>query len=243
MSGGALDFAVVIPARLKSSRLPKKPLADIGGKPMIQHTYERALEAAPAGKVFIATDSHKIADICTAFDAQTVMTSDQCLTGTDRVAEFAKTIDARTYINLQGDEPFMPVGNISALIEAGLRSPDEIINGWAWIDDESDYRSVNVPKVVVREDGRLMYMSRSPIPGNKVGAFMFSRRQVCVYAFPKTALAAFEARGKKTEHESAEDIEILRFVEMGFDVQMIELDNAFISVDTPEDLEKVRAQL
>lgn len=243
MSETVRDYVVVIPARLKSSRLPEKPLANIGGKTMLERTYERALGAVEENRIYIATDSDKIADVCRSFGAKVVMTSEDCLTGTDRIAEFAEKVSARTYINVQGDEPFMPTGNIRAIIDAALEKPDDIINGWAWINNEADWRSPNVPKVVIREDGRLMYMSRAPIPGNKADEFHFSRRQVCVYAFPAAALAEFAARARKTEHEMVEDIEILRFVEMGYEVKMIELDPDFISVDTPEDLERVRDQL
>lgn len=243
MSAGLREFVVVIPARLASSRLPEKPLADIGGKTMLERTWERALGAASREDIYVATDSQKIADVCDSFGAQVVLTSEDCMTGTDRIAEFAGKVPARTYINLQGDEPFMPVENIGAVIKAGVAHPDHIINGWAWITEEADWRSGDVPKVVLREDGRLLYMSRAPIPGSKSGQFRLGRRQVCVYAFPSAALKAFASRKQKAEHEEVEDIEILRFVEMGYEVTMIELDPDFISVDRPHDLDRVRAQL
>lgn len=242
-AGGDDDIVIVIPARLKSSRLPEKPLADIGGKPMVVRTYERALGVMPRDRIYVATDSEKIAGICESHGCRVVMTSPDCLTGTDRVAEFAQAVPARTYVNLQGDEPGMPGGNIQAIIDAARAYPDEVINGWAWIGSEADFVSPNVPKVVIREDGSLMYMSRAPIPGSKSREFLFGRRQVCVYAFPKAALEAFASRRKKAEHEDVEDIEILRFVEMGVGVRMLELDSNFISVDTPEDLEKARQAL
>ncbi|MCE8009734.1 3-deoxy-manno-octulosonate cytidylyltransferase [Aestuariivita sp.] len=235
------SYVVVIPARLGSSRLARKPLADIGGKSMIQHTYERALEAVPADKVYVATDSTEITEACAGFGAQAVMTSTACLTGTDRIAEFAEKIPADLYINLQGDEPLMEPVSITRVLEASLAAPDQIVNGWAWIESEEEYRSRSIPKVVLREDGRMMYMSRSPIPGTKSDAFVFSRKQICVYGFPRDALRAFAERGAKTAHEEAEDIEILRFAEMGWDISMIELPGSSIAVDTPADLERVRA--
>ncbi|GAB5459473.1 MAG: 3-deoxy-manno-octulosonate cytidylyltransferase [Henriciella sp.] len=236
------DYLIVIPARLGSTRLPRKPLADINGKPMLQHTVERALEVAPREQVFIATDSEEVRDLCQGFQVQVEMTSSACLTGTDRVAEFATRHPAQIYVNLQGDEPFMPAENIRMIVEAGLAHPTEVVNGWSWIDKEEDWRSRNVPKVIIREDGTLMYMSRAPIPGNKSDTFEFARRQVCVYSFPAKALKDFIAKPRKTEHEAIEDIEILRFVEMGFQVRMIELEGGFISVDTPEDLRLVRTE-
>lgn len=235
-----MDYIVVIPARLGSSRLAHKPLADIGGKTMIEHTYARALEAAPADKVYVATDSTEIAEVCEGFGAQVVMTSTDCLTGTDRVAEVAEKIPADLYINLQGDEPLMDPGNIKAVIDAALASPDAIINGWAWIKDEAEFRSRSIPKVVIAQNGKMMYMSRAPIPGTKGDEFKFSRKQICVYSFPRAALAAFAANTTKTPHEEAEDIEILRFAEMGWEIQMIELSGGSVAVDTPADLERVR---
>ena len=235
-----MDYALVIPARLDSHRLPRKPLAEICGKPMLEHTYARALEAAPAEKVFITTESDEIRRTCEKFGAQVVMTSSRCLTGTDRIAEFAEQVSANIYINLQGDEPLMDPGNIQAVINAGLATPKSIINGWAWIENEVEFRSRSIPKVTIREDGRMMYISRSPIPGDKNNNFQFSRKQICVYSFPREALMVFLKKGKKTPHEEVEDIEILRFLEMGWEVQMVELSGKSIAVDTPEDLERVR---
>lgn len=234
-----MDYVVVIPARLTSSRLPRKPLVEICGKSMLEHTYARAVEAVCAEKVFIATDSDEILQICEKFGAQVVMTSVDCLTGTDRIAEFAEKVSADVYINLQGDEPLMEPGDIKAVIKAGLAAPTSIINGWAWIETEAEFRSRTIPKVIVRQDGQMMYMSRAPIPGTKDNSFQFSRKQICVYSFPRKALADFAKNGGKTPHEEVEDIEILRFAEMGWEVQMIELSGTSIAVDTPEDLERV----
>jgi len=236
-----MDYVVVIPARLTSSRLPRKPLVEICGKSMLEHTYARAVEAVCAEKVFIATDSDEILQVCEKFGAQVVMTSVDCLTGTDRIAEFAQKVSADVYINLQGDEPLMEPGDIKAVIKAGLAAPTSIINGWAWIETEAEFRSRTIPKVIVRQDGQMMYMSRAPIPGTKDNSFQFSRKQICVYSFPRKALADFAKNGGKTPHEEVEDIEILRFAEMGWEVQMIELSGTSIAVDTPEDLEWVRS--
>lgn len=236
-----MDYVVVIPARLTSSRLPRKPLVEICGKSMLEHTYARAVEAVCAEKVFIATDSDEILQVCKKFGAQVVMTSVDCLTGTDRIAEFAQKVSADVYINLQGDEPLMEPVNIKAVIKAGLTAPTSIINGWAWIETEAEFRSRTIPKVIVRQDGQMMYMSRAPIPGTKDNSFQFSRKQICVYSFPRKALADFAKNGGKTPHEEVEDIEILRFAEMGWEVQMIELSGTSIAVDTPEDLERVRS--
>ena len=169
------DFVVVIPARLNSGRLGRKPLADICGKPMILHTYERALEATVNNNIFIATDSVEILEICQSRGANCVMTSKECLTGTDRIAEFSEKIQAKVYVNLQGDEPIMDSANICKMIEAGVQEPNLIINGWASIQTKKEYISSTIPKVVIKENGDLMYMSRSPVPGNKANRFIFQK--------------------------------------------------------------------
>jgi 3-deoxy-manno-octulosonate cytidylyltransferase (CMP-KDO synthetase) len=237
------DFVVVIPARMKSVRLDRKPLADICGKPMILHTYERALEATSKGNIFIATDSDEIMEVCHRRGANSVMTSKKCLTGTDRIAEFSKKIQAKVYVNLQGDEPIMDSANIRKMIQAGIQNPSLIINGWAAIKTEKDYFSRTIPKVLIKENSDLMYMSRSPIPGNKPNEFIEAKKQVCVYSFPLRALQFLLGNPRKSSVEKIEDIEILRFLEMGWNIKMIELPGSSIAVDTPEDLEVVRKKM
>jgi len=237
------SFIVVIPARLQSTRLPEKPLIDLEGKSMIQRTYEQCLKAVPAEKVVVATDSQKIYDHCQEHGMNVQMTSDQCLTGTDRVAEIAGQLTADYYINVQGDEPLFNPEDINKVLRLIEKHPGEIINGFAPIAREEDYRSASVPKVVLRPDGRLLYMSRSPIPGNKAGQFNCAWRQICVYAFPKKALEEFATQKNKTPLEEQEDIEILRFLELGYEVRMAELSSDSIAVDLPEDAERVRAVL
>lgn len=102
-----------------------------------------------------------------------------------------------------------------------------------------DYFSLTVPKVVCRPDGRLLYMSRSPVPGNKKNEFIKSWRQVCVYAFPRQSLFEYAGLGKKTELEEMEDLEIIRFLELGYEIRMLALSTDSIAVDTPADVEKV----
>ena len=233
---------IVIPARIQSSRLPRKPLIQIAGKSLIQRTYERCNLAVPKERIYVATDNSEIFKHCEQNDIQVLMTSENCLTGTDRVAEVAEQIEADYYINVQGDEPLMNPQDIIDTIKAAEKYNGEIINGYAPID-EQDYLSLTVPKVVLRPDGRLLYMSRSPIPGNKNAVFQKAWRQVCVYAFPKVTLKKFKKQTKKTLLEAEEDIEILRFLELGYEVRMIPLSVDSISVDVPEDVERVKLKL
>ena len=171
------------------------------------------------------------------------MTATSCLTGTDRVAEVAEQIEADYYLNVQGDEPLMNPEDIRATRRAISEYHGEIINGYAAITEEEQYRSLSIPKLVFRPDGRLLYMSRSPIPGNKAATFRKSWRQICVYAYPREALFAYAKRTEKTPLEEQEDLEILRFLEMGYEVRMIPLSADSIAVDVPEDVDRVIAKL
>jgi len=238
-----MNSIVVIPARMTSSRLPGKPLVDILGKSLIQRTYEQCLKAIPANRIYVATEDNAIYTHCKERNIQVLMTSKDCLTGTDRVAEVAQQIDVDYYINVQGDEPLINPQDIIKIEKSINIFKGEVINGFAPIDDEDLYNSLTIPKVVCRPDGRLLYMSRSPIPGNKRNEFIKSWKQVCVYAFPKDALLEFALTKKKTELEEIEDLEILRFLEMGYEVRMIPLSKDSIAVDTPADVEKVVKRL
>jgi 3-deoxy-manno-octulosonate cytidylyltransferase (CMP-KDO synthetase) len=210
---------------------------------MIIRTYRQCLKAVARERIVIATDDERIARVCRGVDARVVMTSPACLTGTDRVAEVARIIPADMYVNVQGDEPVFDPDDIKALIAAADGGRDHVINGYCAISDVARFRSGSTPKVVIRPDGRLLYMSRGPIPTSKVGRFIRAWRQVCAYAFSPDALEAFSASGYKTPLEEIEDIEILRFLELGWDVRMIEMGQSSIAVDTPEDVERAEAAI
>jgi 3-deoxy-manno-octulosonate cytidylyltransferase (CMP-KDO synthetase) len=224
------DFAIIIPARYRSTRFPGKPLAEIAGKPMIQHVWERCMEAVDPGDVFVATDDDRIRKACEGFGASVLITSDDCLTGTDRVAEAAAQLDHSFIVNVQGDEPMVNAKDIWTVAEAFRRGDGSVVNAMAPIVDEREYWS---PK------GQLQYMSRAPIPANKAKAFEKARKQGCIYAFSREHLVLFSAATEKGPLESIEDIEILRFIEMGIGVSLVELASTRMAVDTPEDLQQV----
>jgi 3-deoxy-manno-octulosonate cytidylyltransferase (CMP-KDO synthetase) len=234
-----MKSVIVIPARYSSTRFPGKPLLELNGKTMIQRVYEQCLKAVEAESIYVATEDSRILDHCKKLGIQCILTSDDCLTGTDRVAEVSNVIQADYYINVQGDEPVFNPEDILNLISHLPSANGKILNGYCEITSESDFRSTSVPKVVFREDKRLLYMSRTTIPGNKRNSFSFGYRQVCIYAFPKSALNAFASRKGKSFFEKEEDIEILRFIEMGYEVQMVEMSSESIPIDNPEDVEKV----
>lgn len=233
------NFAVVIPARYSSSRYPGKPLVEIAGKSLIRRVWERCVESVDIERVYIATDDERISIHCKKFMDNVVMTSKQCITGTDRVAEVAEKLDVGCIINVQGDEPLINSKDINKVIDKYESDSSAVVNAMCIIDDEKEFYSRTVPKVVCSMDGGLLYMSRSTIPGNKFGKFIIGWKQVCIYAFPIGALLEFKEYGKKTPLEEQEDIEILRFLELGYRVKMVAVEKGPVAVDTPEDRVRV----
>jgi len=238
-----LSYAIVIPARYKSSRFLGKPLVDLCGKPMIQHVWERCCIATEKENVFIATDDIDISKVCAGFGAKVIFTSETCKTGTDRVAEANLELDVDFVINVQGDEPLINPEDIKGVLKAYIENPTKIINAMCKITSAEEYNSFTIPKVVTTLSGDLLYMSRSPIPGNKDSVFNFAYKQVCIYAFSREHLAFFSSIREKTPLESSEDIEILRFLENGIKVQMLEVSQGNLAVDVPSDALKVIERL
>lgn len=233
--------AVVIPARYKSTRFPGKPLAKIKDKEMIIWVAEIAEKAVGNENVYIATENQEIVDVVKKFGYRVVLTSDNCATGTDRVAEAALEIDADIIVNIQGDEPMLDPNDIKRVIEAKLNNPQHIINCQAYLTSNENVESKKIPKVITNLNEELIYSSRNPIPGTKTGNGRRPKKQVCIYAFDREQLKAFSSREAKTPLEFEEDIEILRFIEMGYKVKMVEVDGSTIAVDYPEDIKTVES--
>ena len=236
---------IVIPARYKSSRFPGKPLVKLLGKPMIQWVAELSAKAVGKENVYIATDDTQIQTAVTQMGFNVVMTSEYCLTGTDRLAEVAQQIDADIYINVQGDEPLVNPEDIQKVIDAKKQHPNDVINGYAVIGQNEDPNSVNIPKVIFTEDKRLVYMSRQALPGFKdqKNAPAEYYKQVCTYAFNRQELLAYGEFGRKSTLEHAEDIEIIRFLEWGQTIRLVQTRPGSLAVDVPEDVEKVEQAL
>lgn len=236
---------VLIPARYGSSRYPGKPLVNLLGKPMILWVAELSAKAVGRENVYVATEDQRIVDVVTGAGFQAVMTADTALTGTDRLAEAAQSIEADIYINVQGDEPLADPTDILKVRDAKLVAPNDVINGFSWVSAEEDPHSVNIPKVITNENNQLVYMSRVALPGFKDAKYTPKRykKQVCIYAFTKDELTAFREFGRKSELEYSEDIEILRFLELGKTIRMIETKPGSLAVDVPEDVQKVEAAM
>ena len=240
-----VSLLVVIPARFQSTRFPGKPLADLDGSPLIEHVWKRCCRAVDAMDVVVATDDERIAAVARDFGAIVEMTSSACLTGTDRVAEVASRHRADWYVNVQGDEPFVDPAAIQKVIEAARTAEEDVaaVNTMSAITEESEFRSATVPKTVTDLRGRLLYMSRAAIPTDKHLGFQRAFRQVGLYAFRPSALVPYQPGAKKSPLEEIEDIEILRLLESGAHVRMVEVPASGIAVDTPEDLERAQAYI
>ncbi len=236
---------VVIPARYASSRYPGKPLVPLLGKPMVLWVAELSAKAVGLENVYVATEDSRIADVVITAGFNAVMTTDTCLTGTDRLAEAALQISADIYINVQGDEPIINPEDIQHAIRVKQQDMSAIVNGFCWISEQENPESVNIPKVITTENNTLIYMSRKALPGFKDPkcAPIRYKKQVCIYAFTADELAAFQAFGRKSELEFSEDIEILRFLELGKTIRMYETQPGSLAVDVPEDVAAVEAAL
>ena len=229
---------VVIPARYKSSRFPGKPLAKINGKEMILHVAEKAEQAVGKENVYIATENSKIANVVKKSGYKVVITSDSCLTGTDRVAEASYEINADIFVNVQGDEPMIDPSDIKKAIRLKQDNPDYVINCMSKLHKNEDATDKKIPKIIYDLKNNLIYSSRNPLPGSKQTQVDNIMKQVCIYAFNKSQLQQFYST-EKTPLESYEDIEIVRCIEKGMKVKMVEVNKISYAVDYPEDIKIV----
>lgn len=240
-----MKVAALIPARLASTRFPTKPLAILLGKPMVLWVAELTAKAVGRENTYVATDAERIASVVREAGFNVVMTSPEALTGTDRIAEAIQHIEADVFINVQGDEPMLDPESILSVVRAVESNPGAVINGYAPIPANEDPSNVNLPKCAIASDGRLLYMSRAAVPAYKDPAKeqKVYYKQVCIYAFTREQLEAYAASGKKAPCEASEDIEILRFLDMGYEVRMIELPGDTLAVDVPSDVELVESAM
>lgn len=235
---------VVIPARFGSSRFPGKALADFAGRPLIVRVAENARGVRLADRIVVATDDERIAAAVTAAGVDCEMTARHA-TGTDRIAEVAARHQAALVVNLQGDEPLLPPADVDALIARMLSEPDWDVGTCghafsgpaAWLDP-------NVVKLVTDRSGRALYFSRAPIPGMFPGSgrpgYPAALRHVGIYAYRREALLRF-ARLAPTPLEQVEGLEQLRALENGMRIGVVTIASGPVGVDTPADLERVRA--
>lgn len=230
--------AIVIPARWGSSRLPGKPLLELGGKPVIQHVWERCSAVTGADLVIVATDDMRIAEAAFAFGAEVSMTSPDHPTGTDRIAEVARRLPRHTLIvNVQGDEPFIDPVLVESLIATLQADRSLAIATAACPLDPCDLVNPACVKVVCDLHGRALYFSRAPIPADRDGDVHPARlRHLGVYAYRRRFLLDFVS-WEQTPLEKAEKLEQLRALEHGAQIRVLPVPAAGPGIDTPGDWE------
>ncbi|HEY5997415.1 MAG TPA: 3-deoxy-manno-octulosonate cytidylyltransferase [Candidatus Deferrimicrobiaceae bacterium] len=235
--------AVVIPSRYGSTRFPGKPLALIAGKPMIRHVHDAARGAKLASRVVVATDDARIADAVRAFGGEVAMTSPECASGTDRVAEVARTLEEDVYLNLQGDEPLMNPAVIDAVI-APLFADRSVVMTTAALpmDDMARFSDPMVVKVVVDDRGDALYFSRAPIPHDREGRPVRWRKHLGIYGYRKDFLLRL-ASMPPSSLEATEMLEQLRVLQAGYKIRVVDVALDSVGVDTPEDLKNVEDRL
>jgi 3-deoxy-manno-octulosonate cytidylyltransferase (CMP-KDO synthetase) len=232
----------VIPARYHSTRLPGKPLADINGKPMIQHVYENTAHSSMLDEVIVATDDKRVIEAVENFGGKAQMTSKDHSTGTDRVAEVAAKLDVRIVVNIQGDEPFINPGMIDEIVTPLLKDEDIPMSTLKHeITEEEDLNNPNVVKVVTDSADFALYFSRSLIPYPRYKENHHAYEHIGIYAYRKDFLLRFSGLCP-TGLEETEALEQLRALENGYRIKVILTKQDYIplSVDTPGDLEKAR---
>jgi 3-deoxy-manno-octulosonate cytidylyltransferase (CMP-KDO synthetase) len=251
-----LAIVAIIPARYASTRLPGKPLSLIAGRPMIQWVVDRASGARTVTRVLVATDDARILDAVHAFGGEAVLTDRSHLSGTDRIAEAAAPLDAEIVVNVQGDEPLLDPSTIDAVVEALLADEDAALSTAALaMTSVDEMLSTDVVKVVTDGRGHALYFSRAPIPHvrtNPPNARSSAEqalhgglglRHVGLYAYRREALLRL-ASLPPSPLERAESLEQLRALHHGLAIRVATLPcGSGPAVDTPEDLERVRAIL
>jgi len=239
-----MKVAAFIPARFASTRLPGKPLADIHGKTLVERVYDRARECSLIDSVTVATDDERIFNAVKGFGGEVVMTASTHRSGADRIAEaVAMDPEADIIVNIQGDEPLISPGAVDSAIRPLLEdSAVEMSTLKTAITDEAEFLDPHSVKVVTDSTGRALYFSRSPIPYS-AGAFMDRKRppfkHIGLYVYRRELILSFSGLGH-SPLEDSESLEQLRALEHGRIIKVIETDYNPVSVDTAEDLARVR---
>ena len=238
---------IIIPARLDSSRLPKKVLLDLKGKTVIQRVYEQCLKVKNVDGVYIATDSIEIKEVCETFTNNVIITKSTHKSGTDRIGEAVSAIDCDIVINVQGDEPFIEPSLIEALVNSFVNSEISMSSAMSKISNVKDLQNTNVVKVVTDLHNNALFFSRSLIPfprdvkeisiANEVIDESQFFRHIGIYGYRKDFLLHF-VNLEQSYLEKVEKLEQLRALENGFKIKMIEASSSLIGIDTQEDYEE-----
>ena len=239
----SMRTVAIIPARLASTRLPRKALREIAGKPMIGQVYE-AVRSSPLlrdGDVIIATDSKEIMEACKRHGWKAQMTSAAHRSGTERVHEISESVAADVYLNIQGDEPMTRAEHIAGLIEV-MQDPAVQVGTLMTAAAPADISNPSAVKVVTDSAGRALYFSRATIPYDRDGAGAKYFKHLGFYAYRKPALDRFVAL-PESSLERSERLEQLRFLQNGIGIHVAETPYDTVGVDTEEDLRRVEELL
>jgi len=249
-----MKIVVIIPARLNSSRLPRKVLSDICNKPMLQYVYESSLKAKHVHSVYIATDSIEVRDVCNNFTKNIIITSSSHQSGTDRITEAIEEIDCDAVINVQGDEPLIDPNLIDLLALNLIDGNVKIVSAMHKITTVQELKSPNAVKVTVDKDMNALYFSRFIIPHYRdnwenllnhhktIPDSLRFYKHIGIYGYTKSFLKKY-AKMEQTYLEKLEKLEQLRVLENGYNIKMVETEYIPIGVDTQKELEKVRKRI
>jgi len=238
----ASKVVVVIPARYGSTRLPGKPLVMLAGKPMIQRVYERAKMAQRVDRVVVATDDERILKAVEGFGGEARMTREDHRTGTERVAEVAAHVPGEVFVNVQGDEPLLDPAAVDTAVNALLEEPAaQVATVATQVRAAADIMDPNVVKTVLDFDDNALYFSRAPLPWVRdTSTKMVVRhlKHLGLYVFQRDALLEYPTL-PQGELERIEQLEQLRWLENGWKIRVAEVEHDALSVDVPEDVERV----
>jgi len=252
-----MSVVAIIPARYGSTRLPGKPLAAIGDKPMIQHVYENAVKARCLDRVVVATDDRRIEDAVRCFGGEVMMTSKRHTSGTERAAEAARKLNAELVVNIQGDLPFIHAHTITGAVRPMLRRPELLMaTACTPIENERERLDPNVVKVLTDRSGNALYFSRAPIPyfrnqgidlhgadlRPRDGSPLLGQRHLGLYVYRRDFLFKF-ARLRPTALERIESLEQLRALVYGFKIFVAQVKEESVEVDTRDDLARAERYL
>ena len=236
----SLSVLGVIPARLASTRLPRKALRDIAGRPMVVRVWEAARPSRHLTDLLVATDSQEIVEACHRYHVPAVLTDPAHPSGTDRAWEVAQGRAADVYVNIQGDYPTVSPGHIATLVEPFIRLPDTQVTTLRIRATPEEEASVSVNKVVCNADDSALYFSKYPIPYDRDGIGVVRYKHIGLYAYRRVALEQFH-RLPPSPLERAEGLEQLRFLEADIPILALETTESIIGVDVEEDLRAVQA--
>ena len=236
-----MEILGVIPARLQSTRLPRKVLREIGGLPMVVYVFQRAQACRVLTDLLVATDSEEVVEACRAHHVPAVLTSADHRSGTDRLWEVSRARMADVYVNIQGDEPLVTTGHIETLVRPFLREPEVQVTTLKIRATPEEVESRSANKVVTNRHGDALYFSRLPIPFDRDdGGGITYWKHIGMYAYRRSVLEMYHSL-PASSLEQAEQLEQLRLLEHGISIRVLETREPTIGVDTEEDLKAVIA--